>query len=186
MSKMPKITHIDLFFTKPLRCTMSNKFNNPVSTAITTALAGAAGVATGAAMRGNSVHNEALTILAGGAITGAIAGLVGCCIPETDKDFSRSAKFAIAAAQATLGLAATLTAQLMGEACLHLHTNWDETVKDQLAGTAAITAGVLAVGATVACVAGLLSTKCCGFFGRSGTAPAAPDPAPMVDTPSMV
>lgn len=162
---------------------MSNQFSKPISSAVSMALGSAAAVATGAAMRGNNVHNEAVTILAGGAITGAIAGLFRCCIPETDEDFSTSAKFAIAAAQTTLALAATLTAQLMGEACLNLHTNWDETVIDQFAGTATITAGVLAVAATV----GFISSKCCGFFGKSSAAPAAPAaPAPTMEAPSTV
>ena len=53
-----------------------------------TCLVMAACAATGAALRGNNVHNEAITMLAGGSLTGAIAGTFGRCILPTITDQS--------------------------------------------------------------------------------------------------
>lgn len=51
--------------------------SNPVSGAITYGLGCAASVALGAAVRGHSVHDEAMTVVIGGVICGAVAGLMG-------------------------------------------------------------------------------------------------------------
>jgi hypothetical protein len=129
----------------------TSNVNNPISGAIAYGLGGALAVTIGASIRGNSVYNEALTILAGGAITGAFAGLVGCSIPTTNKDSEVRLRLAVGVINTALGLAAFLTAPLMGEQCLNLGTDWNQTVVDGLVGSATVAACSLGVAVAVGC-----------------------------------
>lgn len=129
---------------------MSNKqrVTNPISGAAAIGLGEALAVTMGAAIRKNSIDDEALTVLAGGVITGAIIGTIGYCIPNTDKDSHTCLKIATAVLYTTLTLAALLTAPLMGEKCLKRDTKWGETVIDGLIGEAILIGAVATVAAT--------------------------------------
>lgn len=142
--------------------------SNPFVGAIAIGVGRAISTAIGAAIRENDVHSEALTVLAGGAITGAIAGLLGCCIPETDNNSSLFLKMAEGVLVTGISVAAILTAPIMGEECLQLGIDWGQVIVDSLIGDATITACVLAIGIVggigVGCVKGI------GFFsGRTST-----------------
>ncbi len=133
----------------------TNNINNPIPGAITYGLGGAAVTAIGAAIRGNNIHKEAMTVLVGGVITGAMAGTFGCCLPNTE-DSSCSMKIACGALNSGLQLAAFLTAPIMGEQIMDLGISWAPTVVDGLIGDGVILGGVAAIG-TVAC---------CSFGGK--------------------
>lgn len=113
--------------------------SNPVTGAISYGLGCAAFVALGAAVRGHSVHDEAMTVLIGGVICGAIAGLLGSILlillPQT-----------FAVAEYMLQLAALLVIPFVG----HQSHTWAEfnyvyVLIDILIGSAIIAGGVCAL-----------------------------------------
>lgn len=54
--------------------------DNPINGAITFGLGAPLTVAIGAAIRGNNIHQEAITVLYGGLVIGFICGMFGACI----------------------------------------------------------------------------------------------------------
>ncbi len=150
---------------------MSKNFSqvkNPFAGAVSFGLAGAAAAALGAVIRGNSVHNEAITVLVGGSVTGAIAGTLGCCIPGRTKEAPLTLMLCLGALESSLALAAALTAPLLGETIMHLGTTWSTIIIDELIASGVIVGGVVGL----ASVAGLVygSTKLCQTL-YSGTPP---------------
>ncbi|MFA6302034.1 MAG: hypothetical protein WC627_02735 [Legionella sp.] len=119
-------------------------------------------VALGAIIRDNKVHDEALAVLVGGAINGAIAGLVHSCIPTTNEDSNSCLKFVTAVLDTALPITAFLTAPLMGEQYLGYGSSWGETVLDEIIESASIAGSVELAGAT-AVVAGC----CYNFFSKA-------------------
>lgn len=126
-----------------------SKVRNPVSGAMAYGLGGAAIAATGAAIRDNAVHNEAMTILVGGVITGAIAGSVGCCVPQTNESSNLCLRLGLGVLDLGLNVAAFLSAPTMGELVMDLDVPWGRVLVDELIGSATLTGGVLGVAATV-------------------------------------
>lgn len=150
------------------------KISNPISGAILTGLFGAADVAVGAAVRQNDVHDEAMTMLVGGVITGAMAGVVGCMIPSA-RNVPVQIKLAIGILNVGLIVAAGLTAPLMGELILDNDTKWGRVIVDDLIGGAILLGGTIALVspcALLACCCGVsavtneyVTNKVSGFFG---------------------
>ncbi len=122
----------------------NNPINNPISGAMTFGLCGAAMTAIGAAIRKNSVHNEAMVVLVGGVITGAIAGSLGCCLPET-KDVNLTMQICFGLLTIGLQLAAFLSAPKIGEHIMNLGTKWNTTVVDELIGEGVLLGGLAAI-----------------------------------------
>lgn len=145
----------------------NSEFTNPVSGAIAIGIGNAIGTSIGASIRNNNVHDETITNLTGGVITGAIAGLFACCLPKIQEDSSSALKFSVGVLHSSLSLAASLTAPLMGEALLHYGTEWSDVVIDDLIGTATFVGGALALGCIVGGVK--LGQNCSSFFSRTGT-----------------
>jgi hypothetical protein len=157
----------------------SSNIQDPCSGAMSIGLVGAAVTAIGANIMGHSVHDEAMTVLTGGVITGALAGTFGCCLPDT-QNANLGMKIAFGVLKAGLGLAATLTAPLMGETILNLGTSWSDTVVDGLVGGSVVAAGVIGLAATVVVGAGVLS--CCNgtlFAQRNPTRDTTATPLPV-------
>ncbi|TAL62500.1 MAG: hypothetical protein EPN84_06360 [Legionella sp.] len=140
-----------------------SKIHNPVSGACAVSLSTAIIVSIGAAILQDNVHDNTVTVLAGGAITGAIAGVFAMCIPEAGKDASSCLKVGTAGLHSALVLAAKLTSPLMGEQLLHYGTSWGEVALDGLVGTGVLLGvgvGCAALTGTALCITG------CSFFGR--------------------
>jgi hypothetical protein len=131
-------------------------------------LFGAAQTAIGAAIRGNSVHNEAMTALVGGLVTGAMAGTLGCCLPDT-KNASFGLTFGVVVLEMSLGLASSLSAPKMGEEIMGLGIDWSTTVEDQLIGGCAVAGGLVAVGAALCCSAVVANSIRNTFWGNSAS-----------------
>ncbi len=147
--------------------------NNPCTGAISYGLGGAVSIALGswAWFHETNLRANTLTVLAGGAVTGAIAGSVGCCVPATDEDSSLCARIGLGTLNSALALTAYLTAPLMGEAMLNYGTKWNEVVIQELAGGATIVGGVaaLAIVGGVICCAPKLAECCSTLFSGSST-----------------
>lgn len=157
----------------------SSSIHNPCSGAMTFGLGGSTLTAIGADIMGHSVQKEALTVLVGGVITGALAGTLGCCLPNT-KDANLGMKIAFGVLEMGLGLAASLTAPLMGERILNMGTSWGETVVDGLVGGSVLAAGAVGLAAAVAVRVGVLS--CCTgtlFAQRNPTRDTTATPLPV-------
>ncbi|MDI9818878.1 MULTISPECIES: hypothetical protein [unclassified Legionella] len=148
-----------------------SKFTNPVSGAITIGIGNAISTSIGASIRDNNVHDETVTTLTGGVITGAIAGLFACCLPEVKKNSSSALKFSVGILQSSLALAASLTAPLMGEAVLHYGTEWAEVVVDDLIGRATLISAAVGTVAVVGLGFGAvkLGQNCSSFFSSIST-----------------
>jgi uncharacterized membrane protein YczE len=113
---------------------------------------GSALTSVGAVLRNNNVHDETLTMLVGGVYIGAVIGLVNNLLPNTDENSSNCLKITNAVIQVGLGVAAGLTAPLVGENYLHYNTKWNETAIDYFTGAAIATAGAIVIGTAVSCV----------------------------------
>lgn len=144
---------------------------NPFSGAAT-CLAAAACVAVGAELRGHSVHDEAIAYLAGGSITGAIAGTVGMfTIPNTDNSSSLTLKLCSWTLKTGLAVAATVTGPIMAELLVDNSSSAMETVEDAYIGAGMITGSALGLAATVGAVYGASycwnNASLPSFFSRS-------------------
>lgn len=122
---------------------------NPVSGAMIFGLSGAAVTAIGAAIRKNDVHSEAISVLVGGVITGALAGTIGCCIT------GENASLGLQLLEVSLSIAPSLTAPLMGDLVMDLDNKWGRVIVDGLIGDATVVGGVIGVAAAGATLYGL-------------------------------
>ena len=115
-------------------------------------------------MGSDAADKEAITMLVGGVINGAM-GAVGTWLlsPEIKKDSSCSLSCYSLMLTAGINVTAQLTAQMMGELILHKGSEWAPTVIDTLVGSATITGGALAVGLTC----GGLGLCCSTMFSSS-------------------
>jgi len=119
-------------------------FSNPFSGAFAGGLGGAVVTAIGASIQGHNVKPEVLAVLSGGAILGAIAGSVGCCIPDT-ANMPLSAQLLFGATKVGLSLMVTLAAPKMGNIVLGSDVDWSDTVVDGLIGAGVISASACGV-----------------------------------------
>lgn len=127
-----------------------DNMSNPFSGAAT-CFGAAACVAVGAAIRGNSVHDEAIAYLVGGSITGAIAGTVGMfTIPNTDDSTSLGLKICSWTLKTGLSIAATVTGPIMAELLVDNSSSPMETVEDCFIGSAVVTGGMVGLAAVAA------------------------------------
>lgn len=94
------------------------------------------GVTLGAVFRQRSFSNEALTMLLGGVINGAIVGSIGSILPEKNefKLMSYRTYLLIGFCEIALELGAQLTSPLMGELLLKRGIQWGETIIDAFVG----------------------------------------------------
>lgn len=122
---------------------------NPITGAMSFGLVGALVAAIGASIRDNSVHDEAMTVLVGGVIVGAMAGTVGCCTSNPSENASACAKFTLGLLSAGIALTAFFTSPMMGELILDKDTNWDDVIIDEIVGGLSLTAGALGAAAVV-------------------------------------
>lgn len=130
----------------------SSQIKNPVTGAMVFGLSGAAVTAIGAAIRKNNVHTEAMSVLVGGVITGAIAGSVGCCITGDHAGLPFKLQLGLSLIETSLALAASLTAPLMGDLVMGYDNKWGRVIVDGLIGDATViggAVGVVAAGATL-------------------------------------
>lgn len=111
---------------------------------------GAAVTAMGAAINDQSVSNEALTVLVGGSLTGAMAGAINRVLWNAS---DTPASWRLKMGSALLGLAASLTAPLMGKLILNNDNDWGQTVVDGVIGGAVLVGAGLTVKACTACCA---------------------------------
>lgn len=146
-----------------------SEFTNPVCGAVAIGIGNAIGTSIGASIRNNNVHDETITNLTGGVITGAIAGLFACCLPKYNEDSSSALKFSVGILHSSLALAASLTAPLMGEALLHYDTKWSEVVTDDLIGGASLLGATVGAAALLGLCAGAVSQNSSSFFSRTNT-----------------
>jgi hypothetical protein len=124
----------------------NQKLANPCTGAIVFGLNGALMVTIGAAIRENNINTEALTVLVGGALTGAIAGSLGCFVPHKDSDVNIWLRISLGVLNAALCAAPFLTGPLLGEECLGLGSNWGQMLIDELIGAGVIFGGAVVLG----------------------------------------
>ena len=127
---------------------------NPFNGALSFGPGGALGVTIGASIMRHDIHKLAMTILTGGAIIGAAAGLVGWVIKQFGDDKSFMQKFS----QYIVASAAFFTSPFMGEYIMQYNLKWADLIVDQLIGSGIITGGVLAIVGFAYCFIAL-----CGF-----------------------
>ena len=133
----------------------NNALSNPIRGAFT-CLGMAACAATGAALRGNNVHNEAITMLVGGSLTGAMAGFLGmCALPKITEESSLTTHVYSWLLASGLEVGAIFTAPLMAELVGYSVDNAKDTVVDTFMGIGVIGGGLVGLGA---CGLGLV---CC-------------------------
>ncbi|MBA4697315.1 MAG: hypothetical protein H2069_08025 [Legionella sp.] len=111
---------------------------------------GAAVTAMGAAINDQNVSNEALTVLVGGSLTGAIAGAINRVLRNAS---DTPASWRLNLGTALLGVAASLTAPLMGKLVLSNDNDWGQTIVDGLIGEAVLLGAALTARACTACCA---------------------------------
>ncbi len=134
----------------PNKQEIQSKVKNPCTGAGTFGLGGAAVTALGAYILGSEVQKEALVVLVGGVITGAMAGTIGCCLPQSTENTGLHIKCTLGLLETGLAVGALLTAPIMGETIMQLGTEWKQTVIDELVGSATVAGGacgLVAVGA---------------------------------------
>ena len=144
-----------------------NIFKSPIGGA-STCLPMAACAALGAALRGNNVHNEAITMLVGGVQTGAMAGFLGMCVlPKITEESSLCTQVFSWLLTLVLEASAISTAPLIADAVEYPVDNEKDTVVDTFYGAGVISAVVVVLG--VACCG---VTVCCSslFSGGNGNA----------------
>lgn len=149
-----------------------SQVRNPCTGASVFGLGGAVSIALGswAWFHETNLRANTLTVLAGGAVTGAIAGSVGCFIPTTDQGTPLRIKLALGLLDTALSATAFFTAPLMGEVMLNSGTEWSEVIVQELAGSATIVAGVVGiavVGGAICCAPQL--AKCCSTLFSGST-----------------
>jgi hypothetical protein len=136
-------------------------FSNPVKGAVA-GLGVSAVTAIGASIKGHDVHQEAMTNLVGGVIVGAIAGSLGCCVPNPE-NFELCGKFSIYLLQAAISTGVTFTAPLMGETVMGLGANYMQTVADSFIGSGVVSGAALGLAGV-----GLGATYCAySLFGKT-------------------
>ncbi len=111
-----------------LRNICSGAFNVGISSSLAVTL--------GAVFRQRSPSNEALTMLLGGVINGAVVGSIGSNLPEKNefKLTSYRTYLLIAFCEVALELGAQLTSPLMGELILKRGVQWGEIIIDDFVG----------------------------------------------------
>jgi hypothetical protein len=140
---------------------------------------GSALTSVGAVLRNRNAHDETLTMLVGGIYVGALLGLVNSLLPETNENSSNCLKFTTAVFQVGLGVAASLTAPLVGEGYLHYNTQWNETVIDYYTGAAIVAAGAIVIGSAIGCGVGCVNGSAPSFFFKKKEAVATAMPGTM-------
>ncbi len=136
-----------------------------------TCLINAASVAIGASLCGHSVHDEAIAYLAGGSITGTIAGAVGAyAIRRVERSNLLALKLCSKILKSVLYLAATVAAPFVAELLVDNSSSEVEMLEDVLIGSAIIAAGVLGLGMLSAVVSRL--NRCCRHSNSSSSSPA--------------
>ena len=128
-----------------------SQISNPIKAAVSHGLVGSGMVALGATIMIHNVRNEALSVLIGGSITGAIAGTIGYCLPNKE-NASTALLIALNALETSISLASTLTAPLLGDSIAKLGNEWGNTVVNELIGVGVIGGSIL--GVTGLCVLG--------------------------------
>ncbi|PJD96007.1 MAG: hypothetical protein CK426_06090 [Legionella sp.] len=126
---------------------MSNdklRIDNILNSALFHGVLGTATVATGAAIRGNSVSNEAVTVLVGGMITGAMAAVIGCAL-QPGPYSSSELRLKLELLQIGINVAAFFCAPAMGELVMNLDVPWGRALLDELIGCLTIDAGLCGV-----------------------------------------
>ena len=135
--------------------TENNTLRNPITGAFS-CLGLAACAAGGATYRENNVHDEAITMLLGGVMTGAMAGALGMCIiPKVNKESSASTRFASWLITLGLEVAVVLTAPEMAEVVGYDTANKEDTIVDTFIGMGFATAVIVALGCLALCTCGI-------------------------------
>lgn len=138
-----------------------SKLRNPCVAAGGYGLVGAMSTAIGASLLERSVHDQGLTVLVGGAVTGAIAGSLGWCLHRVDRgDLSIGLKIVYGVLETGLDTAAALTAPLMGEQIMGYGTEWGATMVSELVGASVL----VGAGFALAACGGLFYCAGKGFF----------------------
>jgi len=136
------------------------KFFNPVSGAFSIGIGSAISASIGSAIQGHNVHNQTVTVLAGGAFTGALAGVIGILLPkrkEDDANYNSTLNFCTNVLAISLHIGAYLLAQPAGEEFLKYGTQWGQVTVDELIGIAVVAAAAVGVGLSAA----VIGCVCC-------------------------
>lgn len=130
--------------------------SNPIQGASVYGLTAAGMTAIGAwVLNPTHIYTDTLTVLAGGAVVGAIAGTITCCLSTgaSTAETPTTRPLATQCIDTALAITALLTAPLMGQAILHHSRSWSEVMLAEVVGSAITGAGACGIATLAGCYA---------------------------------